>query len=179
MRPIHLVYAATAFLAAGLGATLESQTTSSQPQSAPSTTSTRPVPATSTSPAAPTATRSATLPAPRGRSAPAPLPQSQTAAITGKITDASGKGLANAIVTFSSRTAPPAPGGNPSTITAPDGTFTLQNFPAGPAHSTLTVMSGGQVVGTIELDTNMTAGTTTRLDQDIRVNGPTAVPIKQ
>jgi hypothetical protein len=148
-------------------------------------------PQTASQPASQAATQTApatqTMPATQGRDVirdTIPIPPAPVAAsagsLSGRLLDASGRPVAGAIVTFSSRE-PPAPGQAPvpPATSAPDGTFTLKPFPAGQRRCTLTVTQTGVVIGSVDMTASVVAGQNTRLDQDIRLNGPTAVPIRQ
>jgi len=167
MSKLPLVFVSLTVSAAGFTVAIRAQT-------APATSS-QPATTTSATTATTQATRPTTTTVPI-RERPAPPQAARTGSVTGRILDATGKPVSGAIIIFSSRT---PTSDVPRATTLPDGTFTLANFPAGPTRCTLTIMSGGQVVGTVDMTINATPGAVTRLDGDIRVNGAVAVPVKQ
>ncbi len=187
MKYFAMTISAVVLVAAGIAVGLRGQTagTASAPAAASQT-----MPQGGSQPASQASSQPATTTQGRGTAGDSmirntiPIPPAPPAALgagslSGRLLDTSGKPVAGAIVTYSSRQ-PPAPGqaGVPVATSAPDGTFTLGQFPSGPRHCTLTITQTGNVIGTIELDTNVVPGQNTRLDGDIRLSGPTAVPVR-
>lgn len=165
MKPLLIISAIVAGLGIATGFALYAQ----QSQTAPST-------ATSSAPATAASRGATTVPPIRER--PVAPPTAKSGTLTGRMLDAGGRGVAGAIIIFSSRD-PGAIGELPvpQVTTAPDGTFSIPQFPAGPRRATLTIMQVGKVIGTVQLDTNISPGTIYRLNEDIRLGGVIAVPV--
>jgi hypothetical protein len=168
MKPLFIIIsAAVAGLAVATGFALYAQ----QSQTAPAS-GTASAPATTATQGRGPAT------APPIRERPVAPPTAKSGTLTGRMLDAGGRGVAGAIIIYSSR----EPGGIgelpvPQVTTAPDGTFSIPQFPAGPRRATLTIMQVGKVIGTVQLDTNISPGAIYRLNEDIRLGGVIAVPV--